>query len=128
MFVGFHALSFAPALLDHYIFVDIEGVAVEGEQLWVESVAVGGDFEVLDLFDLLADAVLFCVDQLESLGVHSALVVAIDHLLLLAARLLLLLIGLYRLVLDASFDLSEVLLVFGSDGIYFAHIGIFALL
>jgi len=62
--------------------------------LWLESVAVGGDFEVLDLFDLFADTVLLGVDQLESLGVHSALVVAIDHLLLLVTAGLLLLIGL----------------------------------
>ena len=53
-----------------------------------------GDFEVLDLFDLFADTVLLGVDQLESLGVHSALVVAIDHLLLLVTAGLLLLIGL----------------------------------
>ena len=62
--------------------------------MWLESVAVGGDFEVLDLFDLFADTVLLGVDQLESLGVHSALVVAIDHLLLLVTAGLLLLIGL----------------------------------
>lgn len=62
--------------------------------MWLESVAVGGDFEVFDLFDLFADTVLLGVDQLESLGVHSALVVAIDHLLLLVTAGLLLLIGL----------------------------------
>jgi hypothetical protein len=62
--------------------------------LWLEDVAVSGDFEVLDLFDLFADTVLLGVDQLESLGVHSALVVAIDHLLLLVTAGLLLLIGL----------------------------------
>ena len=62
--------------------------------MWLESVAVSGDFEVLDLFDLFADTVLLGVDQLESLGVHSALVVAIDHLLLLVTAGLLLLIGL----------------------------------
>ena len=62
--------------------------------MWLEDVAVSGDFEVLDLFDLFADTVLLGVDQLESLGVHSALVVAIDHLLLLVTAGLLLLIGL----------------------------------
>jgi len=31
MFVGFHAFSLAPALLHHYIFVDIEGVVAECE-------------------------------------------------------------------------------------------------
>ena len=62
--------------------------------MWLEDVAVSGDFEVFDLFDLFADTVLLGVDQLESLGVHSALVVAIDHLLLLVTAGLLLLIGL----------------------------------
>lgn len=94
--------------------------------LCVESITIGCDLEVFDLFDLLTNAVLLSVYQLESLRVHFTFIIAIDDLFLFSAVTLR--IGLCRLVFDASFDLSEVLLIFGSDSVYFGHIGIFALL